>query len=119
MIEYKCFRCGYEASQKIGLVRHLKRKNVCLPKNDDVSIESIINYYGFEQQKKPVFEQVKPVFTKNRQNQAKPGKSKFTTGKNQVKPAFCKNSTIFCDFCGKNFMNFCISKNMKFWENSK
>ena len=48
MVEYKCFRCGYKASQKIGLVRHLKRKNICSPKVDDIWIESIIKYYGFE-----------------------------------------------------------------------
>ena len=48
MIEYKCFRCGYEASQKIGLVRHLKRKNMCKAILDDISIESMVNYYGFE-----------------------------------------------------------------------
>ena len=38
MVEYKCFRCGYIAKQKSNLVNHLKRKNICLPKNDDVSI---------------------------------------------------------------------------------
>jgi len=108
MVSFKCFRCGYETTHKASLKTHLNRKNICNPILDDICVEEIKKWYNVDVSKKiqqiePVFEQVKSVFTKNRQNQAKPGNSKFTTGKNQVKPAFCKNSTIFCDFCGKNF----------------
>ena len=115
MVSFKCFRCGYETTHKASLKTHLNRKNTCNPILDDIGVEEIKKWYKIDvnknieqvgpvlEQVKPVLEQVKPVFTKNRQNQAKPGNPKFTTGKNQVKPAFGKNSTIFCDFCGKNF----------------
>jgi len=115
MVSFKCFRCGYETTHKASLKTHLNRKNTCNPILDDICVEEIKKWYNIDvsknkqqvepvfEQVKPVLEQVKPVFTKNRQNQEKPGNQNFPTGKNQVKPAFCKNSTIFCDFCGKNF----------------
>ena len=48
MVLYKCFRCGYIASQRINLRHHLNRKNICNPIEDDVEIEEIKKYYGFE-----------------------------------------------------------------------
>ena len=48
MVEYNCFRCGYVASQKINLKNHLNRKNICKPTLEDISIEEIKNYYGFD-----------------------------------------------------------------------
>ena len=48
MIEYKCFRCGYNAKQKINLMRHLNRKNICRPLLEDISIENIKKHYGFK-----------------------------------------------------------------------
>ena len=48
MVNYECFRCGYIASQKNNLRNHLNRKNICNPILDNVSIELIKNYYGFE-----------------------------------------------------------------------
>ena len=62
MVNYKCFRCGYETQFKSSLINHLNRKNICSPKNDDVSIESMINYYGFE---------ITPKSTKFHQNPPK------------------------------------------------
>ena len=106
MVEYKCFRCGYIAKQKCNLITHLKRKNICLPKNDDVSIESIINYYGFEQQIKPGLEQGKPTFNSfdaTGKNQEKPAFEKNAAGKKQAKPAFSENDGKVCSFCGKCF----------------
>ena len=103
MVEYKCFRCGYIASQKIGLVRHLKRKNICLPLNDDVSIEIIKKYYGFNKQIKPGFEQVKPIFNsfeKPGKKQEKPAFAKNGAGKKQEKPAFLENNDKTCSFVG-------------------
>ena len=44
---YKCFRCGYTASQKSNLISHLNRKNICKPLLAD-SIENIKKHYGFE-----------------------------------------------------------------------
>ena len=48
MVKYECFRCGYIASQRINLRHHLNRKNVCDAIEDDVEIEAIKDYYGFE-----------------------------------------------------------------------
>ena len=66
MVEYKCFRCGYIGKQKIHLINHLKRKNICVPKNDDVSIESIQKYYGFEEtQNDPKMTPKNPILDQN------------------------------------------------------
>ena len=48
MVDYKCLRCDYQTTHKGSLVNHLKRKNICPPKNGDISIEYIINFYGFK-----------------------------------------------------------------------
>ena len=48
MVEYKCNRCGYNAKQKINLMRHLNRKNICQPLLEDISIENIQKQYGFK-----------------------------------------------------------------------
>ena len=48
MVEYICNRCGYNAKQKINLMRHLNRKNICNPILEDISIEEVKKYYGFE-----------------------------------------------------------------------
>tara|TARA_B100001250_G_scaffold338919_1_gene306112 strand:+ start:162 stop:1115 length:954 start_codon:yes stop_codon:yes gene_type:complete len=48
MVEYKCNRCGYNAKQKINLMRHLNRKNICEPILEDISIEEVKFLYGFD-----------------------------------------------------------------------
>ena len=113
MVLYKCFRCGYIASQRINLRHHLNRKNICNPIEDDVEIEEIKKYYGFEtiknitvlEQEKPAFEQEKPALNNNFEtgkNQEKPAFSIFRTGKNQAKPAF-SSKEIKCTYCNKVF----------------
>lgn len=106
MVEYICNRCGYNAKQKINLMRHLNRKNICKPLLENISIENVKKKYGFiKQQVKPVFEQVKPVFdsfSKPGKNQEKPAFQKNRTGKNQEKPAFLEKK-IICEFCDKTF----------------
>ena len=47
MVEYLCYRCGYNGKQKCHLLQHLNRKNICKPTLDDISIEEIKKYYGF------------------------------------------------------------------------
>jgi hypothetical protein len=108
MVNYKCFRCGYETKHKANFITHLNRKNICSPTLDDVCIEEIQKWYKIGihknvQQVKPVFEQVKPVLDTVCEKQVKPVFKKNGAGKKQVKPAFDKNSTIFCDYCGKFF----------------
>jgi hypothetical protein len=48
MVEYKCYRCGYTASQKINLKHHLNRKNICKPILEDISIEKMYEIYNFQ-----------------------------------------------------------------------
>jgi len=107
MVEYICNRCGYNAKQKINLMRHLNRKNICSPLLEDISIDDVKKYYGFiKQHEKPVLEQVKPVFdsfSKPGKNQEKPAFQKIRTGKNQEKPAFLEKKKIICEFCDKTF----------------
>ena len=46
MVEYKCYRCGYVASQKCNFKNHLNRKNICKPVLEDISIEELKNIYN-------------------------------------------------------------------------
>ena len=52
MVLYECFRCGYITKLKGNLKHHLNRKNVCDATEDDVEIEEIKKYYGFETEQK-------------------------------------------------------------------
>ena len=113
MVKYECFRCGYNTKHRGNFQHHLNRKNICIVTEDDIGIEEIKTYYGFEikknitglEQVKPGLEQVKPVFNEKKETdfeQVKPGFSNFATGKNQVKPAF-SSKKIKCAFCNKVF----------------
>ena len=48
MVLYECFRCGYNTKLKGNMNHHLNRKNICNPVDDDVGIDEIKKYYGFE-----------------------------------------------------------------------
>ena len=48
MVYYECFRCGYNTKQKTHFINHLNRKNICKAIEDDVEINAIKDYYGFE-----------------------------------------------------------------------
>ena len=125
MVEYKCIRCGYIASQRINLRHHLNRKKICKSILEDISIESIKELYGFEiinnKQVKPVFEQVKPVFEQvynNNYNYKKPGLEQEKPGLEQVEPGYeqinvknkskkkppeNKSEKTICIYCNKTF----------------
>ena len=113
MVYYECFRCGYNTKQKTHFINHLNRKNVCKPIDDNVEIETIKKYYGFEikknitglEQVKPVSEQVKPGFNEiigTENEQVKPAFEQVKPAFEQVKPAFLSKK-IKCTFCDKNF----------------
>ena len=113
MVKYECFRCGYVASQRCNMNQHLNRKNICIATEDDVEIDEIKKYYGFEikknitgfEQVKPGFEQEKTVFYKKTETgfeQVKPAFEQVKPGFEQVKPAFLSKK-IKCTFCDKNF----------------
>ena len=48
MVEYTCFRCEYTTYHKNSFKNHLNRKNICKPLLEDISIDEIKFYYGFE-----------------------------------------------------------------------
>ena len=59
MVKYNCLRCGYVAKQKINLINHLNRKNICPPLLEDISVEEMKFLYGFE------ISQILPKLTPN------------------------------------------------------
>ncbi len=52
MVKYECFRCGYNTKHKGNFQHHLNRKNMCEPIEDDMEIDMIKDYYGFNDEKK-------------------------------------------------------------------
>jgi len=48
MSKYYCNRCGYSTNQITHFKNHLKRKNICKPILEDISIEQICFLYDFE-----------------------------------------------------------------------
>jgi hypothetical protein len=105
MIEYKCNRCGYNAKQKINLMRHLNRKNICRPILEDISIENIKKHYGFEKwNQTALFDtQTAPFSTQT----ALFENEKQHPNSTQIAPKQHPNSTqkklIKCDYCEKTF----------------
>ena len=105
MVEYICNRCGYNAKQKINLIRHLNRKNICSPLLENISIENIKKHYGFENgNKTALFDtQTAPFSTQT----ALFENEKQHPNSTQIAPKQHPNSTqkklIKCDFCEKTF----------------
>ena len=52
MVNYKCFRCGYETKHKANFITHLERKNICAPLLEDISIEMLYEKYNLKKNKK-------------------------------------------------------------------
>ena len=48
MVQYECFRCGYNTKYKSSFIDHLNRKYICKPTEDDIEIKEIKKFYGFE-----------------------------------------------------------------------
>ena len=66
MVEYKCFRCGYIASQRSNLKNHFNRKNICDSLLDDISINEMVKMYNFDIHPKTT--QKQPKTTQNEPN---------------------------------------------------
>merc|ERR1711998_158267 len=132
MVEYKCFRCGYVATQKCNLKNHLNRKNICKPILEDISIEEIKYIYKLETTPKqhPNDTQTTPkqhlnsTFLENETAPKRHPNDTQTTPKRhpndtQTTPNF---STRECKYCKKSFtrksglikhLNICIVKKEK------
>ena len=48
MPSYLCPRCDFTTSQRANFKRHLTRKNICIPVNNDTPIKSIAVSYGID-----------------------------------------------------------------------
>ena len=109
MVEYKCFRCGYIASQRCNFRNHLNRKNICSPLLEDISIENIKNMYNFKDPSNSL--QITPnnsKITPNDQNmtppnslQITPNNSKLIKSPSKITPFGVNNAT--CEYCQRNF----------------
>ena len=113
MVEYKCFRCGYSTTHKGSLVNHLKRKNICNPLLEDISIENIIKYYGFKITQKSLQNSSKilqnpPKFLQNSSktppNDFLQNSSKILQNDKNFPPKSSKNQNpLSCLYCYKEF----------------
>ena len=45
MSKYICSRCNYSSNNKLNFIRHLQRKNICNPVNENIEIQEIYNKY--------------------------------------------------------------------------
>ena len=106
MVEYICNRCGYNAKQKINLMRHLNRKNICQPLLEDISIKEVKNRYGFEINSKLL--QITPNHSKMTPNDITPNNSKSL----QNPSKFTSNHSILlqnrdckatCEYCLRTY----------------
>ena len=105
MVEYICNRCGYNAKQKINLIRHLNRKNICSPLLENISIENIKKHYGFENgNKTALFDtQTAPFSTQTALFENEKQHPNSTQIAPKQHPNSTQKKTIKCDFCEKTF----------------
>ena len=92
MVKYTCLRCGYSNINKSIFIRHLKRKFICKPILDNISIDNIFEYYFGD--KKITLNKMNPKESKRIQNES-------------------KNKNI-CTFCNKKYStNSNLNKHLK------
>ena len=109
MVEYKCFRCGYIASQRCNFKNHLNRKNICAPILEDISIEIIKKHYKFADPPNPL--QITPNNSKTPPNpendpppnslQITPNNSKTFIFPSKITPYGVNKAT--CEYCLREF----------------
>ena len=101
MVQYLCNRCGYTTNYKCNFINHLKRKNACLPIQEDVSIENVAYQYNIEicEKSPPKYHQKPPKFppktTKNHQNSTEDHQNTTKNHQNE--------SQRTCTYCNKEF----------------
>ena len=52
MVYYECKRCGYNTNHRNSIKNHFKRKNICKPILEDISIEEMLKQYKMENTEK-------------------------------------------------------------------
>ena len=113
MVEYKCFRCGYSTTHRGSLLNHLKRKNICNPSLEDISIEIIIKYYDFKITQNPLQKSSKilqnPPKILQKSSETPPNdflqkSSKILQNNKKFPPKSSKNQNpLNCPYCYKEF----------------
>ena len=144
-MEYRCFRCGYIGKRKNHLINHFRRKKICLPILDNISIEKLCNHYNFYNLLKilKTDTQIAPYGKKKQHPNSTQTAPKQHPNSTQIAPKQHPNSTqstpkqhsnstqtapkiIICVFCNKNFtrktgltkhLNCCKIKNKKLGKN--
>ena len=114
MVLYECFRCGYSTKLKGNMNHHLNRKNICNAIDDNVEIDEIKKYYGFEVKfqidpKKPQIDPKKPQIDPEKpqiEDPKKPQKTPNSSEKNPKKPQKTPNEPI-CIYCNKIYSKMC------------
>ena len=118
MVEYKCFRCGYSTTHKGSLINHLKRKNICPPLLEDISVEEIKFTYGFEitsnESKMTHFDsKMTPNDSKMTPNWKNKNDSNMTHFDSKMTPNDSKitvtekNKEYICSYCSKSYSKNC------------
>ena len=118
MVEYICNRCGYNAKQKINLMRHLNRKNICHPLLEDISVEEIKFTYGFEMtpnesKMNPNESKMNPRWKNKNESKMNPNESKMNPNESKMNPTE-KNKEYVCNYCGN-----CYSTNSNMRKHEK
>ena len=124
MVQYECFRCGYNTKYKSSFIDHLNRKYICKPIEDDIEIKEIKKIYGFENHSK-----IAPNCSKIAPNCSKispiedvhiaPNCSKLLQNVPQIAPNCSillqnNNCKAKCEYCLKTFSrNSNLTKHLK------
>jgi len=130
MVLYTCFRCGYSVKHKNTLRRHLNRKYICDPTEDDVSINDIKKFYKMKIESNlnpnesnmnpnesistpnnsistpnyPNSEQVNESILNPNESIFNPSESKLNPNESNFNPNM-HNEKYKCSFCNKYYTN--------------
>ena len=124
MVNYKCNRCGYETKHRANFINHLNRKNICNPILEDISIEEVKKYYGFEINSKllqnpPNCSKIAPNCSKMAPNDFAPNCSKIAPNCSKVAPNCSillqnNGSKATCEYCLRTYSrNSNLTKHLK------
>lgn len=97
MVYYVCNRCGYTTDRKQNLKTHLLRKNLCIPKINQIDRYNLLVSYGFDEESK-LYEKVH--FGK------KIGSKSMNSAENCYDSSdeiFIKDGKLKCSYCDKTF----------------
>ena len=89
MSKYNCPRCGYSTNQITHFKNHLKRKNICKPILEDMSIEQMCFLYDFDI---PKFDSKMSPFD----SKSSPFDSKMIPFDSKI-----QKNNLQCNFCNK------------------